>query len=81
MDRLKALPGLEELINYCAFTRRIALLCLWPFLSPVVAWGAENGLIWSITPYIWASDTKYDLKVGDTPIGGEVKFDCKYPLK
>jgi hypothetical protein len=75
LDRLKAFPGLEQSINHCGFIRRIALVCLWLFLSPVVAWGAENGLIWSVTPYIWASDTKYDLKLGDTPIGGQVKFD------
>ena len=75
LDRLKAFPRLGQSINYCAFTRRIALVCLWLFLSPVVAWGAGDGLTWSVTPYIWASDTKYDLKLGDTPIGGDVTFD------
>jgi hypothetical protein len=44
-------------------------------LSPTFACGAGTGLEWSVTPYIWASDAKYDLKVGDRPIGGEVKFD------
>ena len=32
---------------------------------------AERGKInWSITPYIWASDTSYDLTVDGTPVGG-----------
>jgi hypothetical protein len=75
LDQLKAFPGFEQSISHCAFTGRIALVSLWLALSPPVAWGAGNGLIWSVTPYIWASDTKYDLKVGDTPIGGEVTFD------
>ena len=49
------------------------LLCLALALCPVLARGA--GLDWSITPYIWASDTKFDLKAGDVPIGGELTFD------
>ena len=48
-------------------------LCLALALCPVLARGA--GLDWSITPYIWASDTKFDLKAGDVPIGGELSFD------
>lgn len=44
-------------------------------LSSAMAWGAGADINWSITPYIWASDTKFDLKAGDIPIGGEVTFD------
>ena len=28
------------------------------------------GLIWSVTPYIWAVDTRVDLTVDDSPVGG-----------
>jgi hypothetical protein len=45
---------------------------LLPFLlmgaAPVVA--ASEGFTWSISPYIWATETKVDLKAGGTPIGG-----------
>ena len=49
------------------------LLCLAFSFFPALAGGAE--LDWSVTPYIWASDTKFDLKAGDVPIGGELTFD------
>ncbi len=33
--------------------------------------GAENGAInWSFTPYLWATETKFDLTANGTPIGG-----------
>jgi hypothetical protein len=49
----------------------------------IPAWGATEGepgsggkLLWSITPYIWATDTNYDLTAEGTPIdAGEIKFD------
>ena len=31
----------------------------------------SGGLIWSVTPYIWAVDTKVDLTVDDNPVGGD----------
>jgi hypothetical protein len=36
----------------------------------------DNGsLAWSVTPYIWATDTKIDLSADGTPIGsGEISF-------
>jgi len=37
---------------------------------------SERKLLWSITPYIWATDTKYDLTAQGTPIdSGKTTFD------
>lgn len=36
------------------------------------AWAqADDKIGWSITPYLWASNTKVDLKFRDTGIGGD----------
>ena len=57
----------------------LAKLLIYPLLllPSMVAAGGEpaGGINWSVTPYIWASDTKFDLKAGDTPIGGKLTFD------
>ena len=75
MDRNKGIRGLKLLLSKGRQAMRTPLLCLSLTLLPAIALGADTGLKWSITPYIWASDTKFDLKAGDTPIGGEVTFD------
>ena len=37
---------------------------------------AQERLQWSITPYLWATDTKVDLRLDGEPIGGdEIAFD------
>ena len=56
---------------------RLAVSIVWLgalFLSsPLFAQEAPR---WSVTPYLWATDTTVDLSVGDTSLGGgEVSFD------
>ncbi len=47
-----------------------AICCLLTLLLAVPA-TADNGSInWSVISYVWASDTKVDLKADGTPIGG-----------
>ncbi len=37
---------------------------------------AAHGLNWSVTPYIWATETQYKLKAAGTPVGdGKITFD------
>ena len=59
-----------------SFTIQKCLTCLLLALSPVFSWGADARLNWSITPYIWATDTEYDLKASGTPVDtGKITFD------
>jgi len=45
-------------------------------ITPARAAGVINTINWSVTPYIWATETKYDLKAEGTPIdSGKVTFD------
>ena len=45
-------------------------------VTPADAAEASNGINWSVTPYIWATETKFDLTAQGTPIGeGKIKFD------
>jgi hypothetical protein len=56
--------------------QRIARFVLLLPLASAYASAADGGLIWSVTPYIWATETKYKLKADGTPIGeGKVTFD------
>jgi len=50
-----------------------SLCCLLIALVSAVPAIAENGggISWSITPYIWASETKFDLKADGTPIDSD----------
>ena len=75
MGRYKEIRGLKLPVSKGRQVMRTGFFCLSLTLSPAIALGADTGLNWSITPYIWASDTKFDLKAGDVPFGGEVKFD------
>ena len=75
MDRRKRDLRAEQPLTKSRLIARMSVVCLSCLLLPAFAWGAGSELNWSITPYIWASDTKFDLKAEDTPIGGEVKFD------
>jgi len=44
--------------------------------ASVHAEGAGSKINWSVTPYIWATETKYDLKAQGTPIdSGKITFD------
>ena len=43
------------------------ILCTTCVAAPAVA---EDDIKWSITPYIWAVETKVDLSASGTPIGG-----------
>lgn len=53
-----------------------ALLALCPLLQPVTQAVAEDGLTWSVTPYLWATETRYDLTFDGTPVdSGTVTFD------
>lgn len=50
----------------------LKLGCVLPLLflsGPPVA-AASEGFTWSISPYIWATETKVDLKARGVPIGG-----------
>ena len=43
---------------------------------PALASADSDGVRWSVTPYMWASETKFDLKSEGAPIGsGKVTFD------
>lgn len=44
------------------------------FLSPSAFAQQDEAIGWSITPYMWASDTALDLTVQDTEIGGGVEI-------
>ena len=49
-----------------------SLCCLLTLLLAMPAAAAEgDGISWSIISYVWASDTKVDLKADGTPIGGD----------
>jgi hypothetical protein len=50
-----------------------SLCCLLIALFSAAPAIAENGggISWSITPYIWASETKFDLKADGTPIDSD----------
>jgi len=53
----------------------LASLFILPLFA-VPAANAADGLHWSITPYLWATDTKYKLTADGTPIdAGKVTFD------
>jgi len=61
----------------------VCLITLTAHLVAAPARGDSTGetasgrkLLWSVTPYIWATDTKYDLTAQGTPIdAGKVTFD------
>ena len=54
----------------------ITLLVLLLPLASTYAGAADGGLNWAVTPYIWATETKYKLKADGTPIGeGKITFD------
>jgi len=43
---------------------------------PALASADSDGVRWSVTPYMWASETRFDLKSDGAPIGsGKVTFD------
>ncbi len=48
-----------------------SILCLLTLFLGVPASAATGGTGWSITPYVWATETKVDLKADGTPIGGD----------
>lgn len=58
---------------------RVQILALLVLVLPTglaVAGDTGGGLSWSVTPYLWATETKYKLKADGTPIGdGKVTFD------
>ena len=52
------------------------VLATLPAARSAAAEEAASEINWSLTPYIWASDTEYDLKAGGTPVDdGKVTFD------
>ena len=55
----------------------IYVLPLYLFLVSLPGFGAEkDGFALSVTPYIWATDTNYDLTAQGTPIDdGKMTFD------
>lgn len=60
-----------------AGTLRIAACLVW-LSTLLMSWpaAAQDASHWSITPYLWATDTSVDLNLGGMPIGGgEVSFD------
>jgi hypothetical protein len=45
-------------------------------ITPAGATDASNETHWSVTPYIWATETEFDLKAQGTPIGEDkITFD------
>ena len=47
----------------------LQLLAIFALLVPMApTFAGEGGLNWSITPYVWATDTKYKLTADGTPI-------------
>jgi hypothetical protein len=40
----------------------------------------DDGLLWSVTPYVWASDTSLDLSVEDSDINGGIEIPFKDAL-
>jgi len=73
VNRNEKIRGLKQYFTGDRCEVQACLLCLALAFFPTLAIGAD--LDWSVTPYIWASDTKFDLKAGDVPIGGELTFD------
>ena len=57
------------------FITSIFVACGLQLVSAQAVAQSDNDPAWSITPYIWASDTRLDLAFRDTDIGGtEIKF-------
>lgn len=64
------LPGAPGPVRFVA---SLVWLSVSLISSPAAAQDAPR---WSITPYLWATDTSVDLSIGSIPIGeGEVSFD------
>jgi len=62
--------------NNSARLHILALLVLFLQAGSAVAGDSGGGLNWWVTPYLWATQTKYKLKADGAPIGeGKVTFD------
>ncbi len=76
MQTVQRLTGAERMRNRRKTSAIVHLFCVTicgffalAMTSPVAA--AEDGaVIWSITPYVWASATEFDLRADGSPIGG-----------
>lgn len=42
--------------------------------TPTASAQTGDGFNWSITPYIWASDTSIDISLNDVNLGGDISF-------
>lgn len=67
---LKESPKAANSLHFTTVDTTAILWLLTLFLA-VPATAAAAGIGWSITPYIWATETKVDLKADGTPIGGD----------
>ena len=70
--------GNSKLLESYARNGRMGLFALFLLLltTHTASASESGGINWSITPYIWATDTEYDLKASGTPVDtGKITFD------
>jgi len=72
----KQYSDLLHLFGSSKLLKLLALFLLFSSTLPASAGESGGGINWSVTPYLWATETKYKLKADGTPIGeGKVTFD------